>query len=103
MTWHLGQEKHGHVSLYLNGHWLHALAALHGVTKEARYLDRANGIAAWFCGRNPLHVRLLNEIGAVNNRVTDSDGDGIEDRITWDGYPESTAFFQIGLVQLMRQ
>jgi len=33
--------------------------------------------------------------------VTDFNNDGIEDQIGWDGYPESTAFVQIGLLHLL--
>jgi hypothetical protein len=101
MTFVLGKEEHAHVSLYIGGHWIHALAVLHALTNEARYSDRANAILAYYCGANPLHVRLLSEIGAVNNRVTDFNNDGIEDQIGWDGYPESTAFVQIGLLHLL--
>jgi isocitrate dehydrogenase kinase/phosphatase len=34
--------------------------------------------------------------------ISDRDGDGVEDHLVWDAYPESTAFFQIGLLHLMR-
>ena len=81
---------------------LHTLASLHRAAHEPRYLARANALAAYYCGANPLHVRLLSEIGSVNNRVSDRDGDGVEDHLVWDAYPESTAFFQIGLLHLMR-
>ena len=101
MTNFLGQEKHAHIALYINGLWLHAMACLHHVTQDPRYLERAQAILAYFCGANPLHVRLLNELGSVNNRLTDSDGAGIEDQIGWDAYPESTAFLQIGLLRLL--
>ena len=101
MTFILGQNEHPHVSLYIGGHWIHALAVLHSVTNETRYADRAHAILSYYCGVNPLNLRLLNEIGAVNNRLTDLDDDGTEDHIGWDGYPESMAFVQIGLLHLL--
>ncbi len=102
MTFILGKDEKPHVSLYIGGHWLHALAVLHKVSGEKRYLDRATAILAYYCGDNPLRVRLLNELGAVNNRLTDADGDGTEDTMHWDAYPESTAFVQIGLLHLLQ-
>jgi hypothetical protein len=102
VTFHLGREERAHVSLYMGGHWIHALALLHGLTGQARYAQRAHAILAYYLGNNPLRVRLLSEIGAVNNRVTDSDGDGVEDALHWDAYPESTAFVQIGLIHLLK-
>jgi len=102
MTYYLGKEdKHPHISLYVGGHWIHALANLYALTHETRYGDRANALLAYYCGDNPLHVRILNELGSVNNRVTDSDNDGIEDELRWNAYPESTAFVQIGLLHLL--
>lgn len=103
MTFVLGKGEQPHVPLYVGGHWIHALAVLHTVTHEQRYADRAHAIVGYYCGDNPLRVRLLNELGAVNNRVTDSKGSGMEDQIGWDAYPESTAFVQIGLMHLLRQ
>lgn len=103
MSFILGRGEPQHVSLYIGGHWLHALSVLHTVAKDARYHARAAAILAYYCGDNPLHVRLLNELGAVNNRVTDADGDGIEDQLAWDAYPESTAFVQIGLLHFLEQ
>lgn len=102
VTFYLGREERAHVSLYMGGHWIHALALLHGLTGEARYARRAHTILAYYLGKNPLRVRLLSEIGAVNNRVTDSDSDGVEDTLHWDAYPESTAFVQIGLIHLLK-
>jgi hypothetical protein len=86
------------VSLYMNGHWLHALAAMHALTGEARYRERGERLLGYFCGDNPLRSRLVNELGAVCNNIADSDGDGQDDQIFWNGYPESTAFVQIGLL-----
>ena len=103
MTFILGKGEKPHVSLYIGGHWLHALAVLHQVSAEKRYLDRAEAILSYYCGHNPLRVRLLNELGAVNNRMTDTDADGIEDTIGWDAYPESSAFVQIGLLHLLER
>lgn len=102
MTFTLRKGEKPMVFLYIGGHWLHALAVLHKVSGEKRYLDRATTILGYYCGDNPVRVRLLNELGAVNNRVTDADGDGTEDTIGWDGYPESTAFVQIGLLHLLQ-
>jgi hypothetical protein len=102
VTFHPGREERAHVSLYMGGHWIHALALLHGLTGEVRYAQRAHAVLAYYLGNNPLRVRLLSEIGAVNNRVTDSDGDGVEDALHWDAYPESTAFVQIGLIHLLK-
>lgn len=101
-TFYLGAtDPHPHISLYVAGHWIHGLARLHQVTNDPRYRGRAEALLAYYCGDNPLHVRLLNELGAINNRVTDSDNDGVEDQLGWDGYPESTAFVQIGLLHLL--
>jgi hypothetical protein len=47
-------------------------------------------------------VRLFNELGGVYNWVDDMDGDGVEDFLKQDQYPESTAFCQIGIFHLMR-
>ena len=102
VTFHLGREERAHVSLYMGGHWIHALSLLHGLTGDARYARRAHDVLAYYLGNNPLRTRLLSEIGSVNNRVTDSDGDGVEDALHWDAYPESTAFVQIGLIHLLK-
>ena len=57
---------------------------------------------SYLCGDNPWGVRLLNEIGGVfSNWVEDRDGDGIEDDLKQDMYPESTAFTLIGLYRLL--
>ena len=102
MTYYLGTKGLPHFALYLNGHWIEALAKLYMVTEDVRYRDRARKILAYYCGDNPLHVRLLSEIGSVNNRVTDSDENGVEDHLGWDAYPEATAFVQLGLLHLLQ-
>jgi hypothetical protein len=101
MTYYLGSEAHPHMALYVSGLWLQALADLHAVTHDARYADRAHAVLAYYCGNNPLHARILNEIGGVNNRITDADDDGIEEDLQWNAYPESTAFVQIGLLHCL--
>jgi hypothetical protein len=101
MTFVLGKGERPHVSLYVGGHWLHALSSLYAATGEVRYKERADQVLGYYCGANPLSVRLINEIGAVYNRVSDEDGDGCEDAIHWNAYPESTAFVQIGLLHFL--
>lgn len=98
MTCVMAKKEVPQVSLYMNGHWLHALAAMHALTGEARYKERGGRLLSYLCGDNPLRIRLINELGAVCNNVADSDGDGQDDQIFWNGYPESTAFVQIGLL-----
>lgn len=98
MTCVMAKNEHPQVSLYMNGHWLHALAAMHALTGEIRYQERGDRLLGYLCGDNPLRIRLINELGAVCNNVADSDGDGQDDQIFWNGYPESTAFVQIGLL-----
>ncbi len=90
------------IYLYQTGHWIHALARLYAVTGEARYRDRALAMVRYLCGANPWHVRLFNELGGVYNWVDDTDGDGTEDLLKQDMYPESTAFCQIGIFHLLR-
>jgi len=102
MTYYVGSERHPYREFYANGLWLQSLSSLFAVTPEMRYADRAGAIVGYFCGNNPLHVRIFSEIGSVNNRATDKDADGIEDTLSWNAYPESTAFFQIGLLDFMR-
>lgn len=46
-------------------------------------------------------MRLLNELGAFGNKVTDADNDGVEDTLNWNAYPESCAFMQIDLLYLL--
>jgi len=98
MTCVMAKKQLPQVSLYMNGHWLHALAAMHALTGEARYKERGERLLSYLCGDNALRIRLINELGAVCNNVADSDGDGQDDQIFWNGYPESTAFVQIGLL-----
>lgn len=90
------------IYFYQTGHWLHALARLYALTGEARYRDRALAMLAYLCGANPWHGRLFNEIGGVYNWVDDMDGDGVEDYLKQDMYPESTDFCQIGILHLLR-
>lgn len=101
ITFFLGKAEHAHVPLYIGGHWIQALSVLSLASNNPLYARRADQVFAYYCGTNPLRVRLLNEIGAIHNRVTDFDGDGIEETLGWDAYPESTAFVQIGLLYLI--
>jgi hypothetical protein len=87
---------------YISGHWIHALAKTYALTGDERYRDRAQAIVRYLCGDNPWQVRLLNEMGGVYNWVDDTDGDGVEDRLKQDMYPESTSFCQIGIHHLLR-
>ena len=86
---------------YQSGHWIHALADLYALTGEPRFLDRAEAIIRDLCGDNPWRVRLFTELGGVYNWTDDTDGDGIEDLLKNDMYPESTAFCQIGIQRLI--
>jgi hypothetical protein len=86
---------------YQSGHWLHALADLYALTGEPRFLERAEAIVRDLCGDNPWRVRLFTELGGVYNWSDDTDGDGIEDLLKNDLYPESTAFCQIGILRLV--
>jgi hypothetical protein len=101
MTHFMGDDHRVRFTFYVDGHWLHALAKLHKATGDARYRDRCHELLSYLCGANPFHARLFNELGAVYNFVTDNDGNGIEDRLQHDLYPESTAFVQIGLLHLL--
>jgi len=87
---------------YQDGHWVQALADLYELSGDARYRNRAEAILSYLCGDNPWHMRLFNELGAVYNWTDDTDGDGIEDLVRQDMYPESTAFCQIGIMHLLR-
>ncbi|MHB0997676.1 MAG: hypothetical protein ACYC27_00405 [Armatimonadota bacterium] len=97
-----GWQNRNFLFYYQTGHWMHALSRLYAVTGEARYRIRSGEMLSYLCGDNPFGVRLLNEIGGVYNWTEDSDGDGIEDYLKQDMYPESTAFCQIGTMHLMR-
>lgn len=99
--WTEGDPGRPFIFFYISGHWIQALAALYDVTGDIRYRDRAGEIIRYLCGANPWHVRLLNELGGVYNWVEDTDGDGVEDQLRQDMYPESTAFCQIGIRRLM--
>ena len=89
------------IHFYITGHWIHALARLAALTGEARYRERAEAMVRYLCGDNPWQVRLFNELGGVYNWVDDWDGDGVEDILKQDMYPESTAFCQIGILHLI--
>jgi hypothetical protein len=102
MTYVWGQGRKLQFFLYQDGHWIHALADLYAVTGERRFRDRAEALVSYLCGNNPWQVRLFNELGGVYNWVDDTDGDGIEDLLKQDMYPESTAFCQIGIMRLLR-
>lgn len=101
MTHFMGDDHRVRFTFYVDGHWLHALAKLHNATGDACYRHRCHELLSYLCGANPFHARLFNELGAVYNFVTDNDGNGIEDRLQHDLYPESTAFVQIGLLHLL--
>lgn len=101
MNYKLGSDQFSHVSLYSNGHWLHALSILHQAKPNRVYREKATSILAYYCGNNNVHARLYNELGAVYNRLTDLRGNGKFETLGWDAYPESTAFFQIGLMHYM--
>jgi len=90
------------IYFYQTGHWLHALARLYALSGDTRYRDRALAMLAYLCGANPWYGRLFNEIGGVYNWVDDMDGDGVEDDLKQDMYPESTDFCQIGVMHLLR-
>ncbi len=90
------------IFFYMSGHWIHALARVYDVTGDVRYRARAEAMVSYLCGANPWRVRLLNELGGVYNWVEDRNGDGIEDHLKQDMYPESTAFCQIGINHLLR-
>lgn len=95
-------QDHNYLFFYQTGHWIEALSRLYALTGDSRYRKRAEAMVAYLCGDNPWGVRLLNELGGVYNWVEDRDGDGIEDTLKQDMYPESTAFTLIGLYHLLR-
>lgn len=90
-----------HIFFYKTGHWIHALAKMYRMTGDRRYLRRADRMVKYLCGDNPFRVRILSELGGVYNWVEDTDGDGIEDKLQFDMYPESTAFCDIGIMHLL--
>jgi hypothetical protein len=100
MTLVWGAGRKAQIFYYQSGHWVQALAELYALTRDARYRVRAEAIVSYLCGDNPWHVRLFNELGGVYNWSDDTDGDGIEDWLKQDMYPESTAFCQIGILRL---
>ena len=97
-------NKEGRVQqfYYLTGHWIQAFSDLYAATGDKRYRERAEAMISYLCGDNPFHVRLLNEIGGVYNWTDDTDGDGIEDKLKQDMYPEASAFTQIGILSLVK-
>jgi len=97
-------NKEGRVQIfnYIAGHWIQALADLYATTGTPRYRDRAEALISYLCGDNPFHVRLLNELGAVYNWTDDTDGDGLEDKLKQDMYPEASAFTEIGILSLIK-
>jgi hypothetical protein len=102
MTHIWSQGRKAQYFYYQDGHWMQALADLYRLTGDARYRNRAEAILSYLCGDNPWQMRLFNELGAVYNWTEDTDGDGVEDLVRQDLYPESTAFCQIGIMHLLR-
>lgn len=96
MTYYIADKPEVHINLYISGLWLHALAKTYQLTGDEKYKERALSMISYVCGDNPFHARLLNEIGGVYNIIRDKEGP--DSRMGWDVYPESTAFFQIGLL-----
>ena len=102
MTYVWQERGHPQIFYYQSGHWIHALADLYALTGETRYRERAEAIVSDLCGNNPWQVRLFNELGGVYNWTDDTDGDGVQDLLKQDLYPESTAFCQIGILRLIQ-
>jgi hypothetical protein len=100
MTYVWERGGHARIFLYQTGHWIHALADLYAVTGSSRYRERAEAMVRYLCGANPWQLRLFNELGAVYNWTDDTHGDGVQDLLKQDMYPESTAFCQIGIMRL---
>lgn len=101
MTYIWPENKNPKVCYYQTGHWIHALAEAYALTGAARYRERTEAMIRYLCGDNPWHVRLFNELGAVYNWTEDTDGDGLQDLLRRDFYPESTAFCQIGILRFL--
>jgi hypothetical protein len=101
MTYVWQAQGRPQVFYYQSGHWIHALADLYALTGEACYRLRAEAIISDLCGNNPWQVRLFNELGGVYNWTDDTNGDGVQDLLKQDMYPESTAFCQIGILRLI--
>jgi len=87
---------------YITGHWIQALADLYAITGRPAYRDRAEVMLAYLCGANPWRVRLFNELGGVYNWTDCTNGDGIQNLLRMDIYPESMAFCQIGIMHLLQ-
>lgn len=99
LSYRQGDKPRTHLTYFHTGLWLQALTELHALTRDPRYRARFDEQAGYLCGNNPFQTRLLTELGGVYNYVYDTDGDTIEDRLSFDLYPESTAFVQIGVLR----
>jgi hypothetical protein len=102
MTYVWKQGGHPQVFYYQTGLWIQALAELYALTGSSRYCERAEAMVSYLCGNNPWQVRIFNELGGVYNWTEDANQDGVQDLLRQDMYPESTAFFQIGIIRLMQ-
>ena len=99
-VWNLG--GHSKIFYYETGLWIQALADLYALTGSTRHRKRAEAMVSYLCGNNPWRVRIFNKLGGVYNWTEDTNGDGVQDSLRLDMYPESTTFCQIGIMHLMR-